>query len=461
LGPFTFQSGQTTFVGLHPVYLPDVHINDWGWNSRIVIRNNSNTNTANGIVSYVDYPGSDRVFTQSSFSISSNGTLFLDVPFSLCYYCHVPVLVAASEDISIVVENYRTGDTEQTNYTGVLPLTSSEGSYSYGWENAGSALYAPQVKRNRYGRSTALDIYNVGDKLTSVYFYYYDDNGSSRYGGVTPIRANAMTTILPSGTGNGCGADNTICTMRLFTDNGSPIVGVAREYNESNGLTVTTHNLFADGAATIYFPVVKYQRYNMTTGLRVQNVSNSTTSITVKFYNNYGTYQSNCDLSYNLYPYSAVTLGVNGACLGSNFVGTAIVTASSGRHVVGMANESSTSGQDLKKAYSSFQAGSLKSIGALVYGDQTNWNSSGVAVMNITNYPANNVTLCYYNTGGNQVGSCVTQSIPSHGMSSFSPPAGLTGSVSVSSDREIAVVVNIVSKATSGDTHAIYNANAR
>lgn len=47
LGNYTFVAGQTTYIGLYPVYLPDVRGNLLGgWTSSITVRNNSTTDTA-------------------------------------------------------------------------------------------------------------------------------------------------------------------------------------------------------------------------------------------------------------------------------------------------------------------------------------------------------------------------------------------------------------------------------
>jgi hypothetical protein len=44
---------------------------------------------------------------------------------------------------------------------------------------------------------------------------------------------------------------------------------------------------------------------------------------------------------------------------------------------------------------------------------------------------------------------------------SITPPTNLNGSAVVNADQNITVVVNVVNTATSGDTHAMYNASSR
>jgi len=54
LGWHTVEAGEITYVGLYPVYLPDVYSNYGGWNSSIVIRNNSTSKTAHVVTTKIE-----------------------------------------------------------------------------------------------------------------------------------------------------------------------------------------------------------------------------------------------------------------------------------------------------------------------------------------------------------------------------------------------------------------------
>jgi hypothetical protein len=138
-----------------------------------------------------------------------------------------------------------------------------------------------------------------------------------------------------------------------------------------------------------------------------------------------------------------------------------VVTAN--QPLVGMANEASQDGR-FKKAYSSFQGGSQAAYGPLVYNGFSEsgytW-TSGVGVQNLTDQSAS-VTLTWYNANGTQSGSSTSATLNSRGSQAFSPPqSGFKGSVLISADRPIAAVVNVVNSASTGDTHAVYNASNR
>jgi hypothetical protein len=275
-------------------------------------------------------------------------------------------IVNTGEGAATVVETQKTDFREQTNYTGVLP---PGGSGSPGWEVAGSTSYAPAIKRNRYGRTSSIEVVNIGSQSTTVSVYYYDDNGIQRLGGSSVLGSNGKATFTPGGSGaGGCNADNTICSARIVSSSGAALASVVREYNTSGGLSVTTHNIFSSGASPIYFPSIKYQRYNMTTGLRIQNVGSISANIEVYFYNQSGDIVCSVP-AFGVPSMSART--VSPSCAGSNFIGSAVASSTNGQPLVGQANEANDSGESRKKSYSSFQGGSHVAYGPLVYHNPT------------------------------------------------------------------------------------------
>jgi hypothetical protein len=70
------------------------------------------------------------------------------------------------------------------------------------------------------------------------------------------------------------------------------------------------------------------------------------------------------------------------------------------------------------------------------------------------------IDVAYYNSDGS-LNSTAAYSIPPKGLINLFPPNNFVGSATIESDRPIAVAVNVVNKATSGDTHGMYNASTR
>jgi len=66
----------------------------------------------------------------------------------------------------------------------------------------------------------------------------------------------------------------------------------------------------------------------------------------------------------------------------------------------------------------------------------------------------------FYNSDGS-LNNSITWNINPRGWKDFYPPAGMTGYAEIISDHEMAALIYLISKATSGDTMAIYNTVAR
>ena len=77
MGWHTFEGGMVTFIGLNPVYLPDIR-NSGGWNTPIKIRNNSATDTARVITTF--FKNNGRVRQQRTDMLSTRQTLTINPP---------------------------------------------------------------------------------------------------------------------------------------------------------------------------------------------------------------------------------------------------------------------------------------------------------------------------------------------------------------------------------------------
>jgi len=439
-------------------YLPDLRNKD-GWVSEFYVRNDG-AEPRSVTIHYFDTNGSPTPKVSDTCVLYPNQWCWIPVDA----YNRIPAgttgsaVVGGGEDVSVVVENQADDKRERTSYTGVL---SSGSSGSLGWEQAGSTLYAPVIKRQYGGRSSTIHLTNAGAQDTMVYVYYYNDNGEDRWSGPYSLEPNGKVAISPSGgDSGGCAGPDTICSARIYSIDDQPLVGVVQEYQDTDGEVVTTHNLFSAGTTSIYFPVVKRKYGNMSTGLRIQNVGSALTTITVHFYDQEGREISCSPLQDSAQPFAAKTFYAS-TCPGDGFLGSAVATAS--QRLVGMANEVSTDGR-YKKAYSSFQGGSHTAYGPLVYRtyyqDGYTWDA-GIAVQNLSTQQVN-VNLYYYHANGSSAGSQTNQTIAGRGMGAFfAPQSNFKGSVLITADQDIAAIVNVINNAPSGDTHAIYNASNR
>jgi hypothetical protein len=442
-------------------YLPDLRNRD-GWASELYVRNDGVVGR-NVTIHYFETTGDPTPKGSDTCYLNPNQWCWIPVNAQVGGKYRIrprsfgSAIVGGGEDVTVVVEHQADSKRERTNYTGILPEDSSG---SLGWEQTGLTLYAPVIKRQRYGRSSDILVVNTGTQTTDVYFYYYDDAGEERSGGFARLGANDMALVSPYGGGSGgCNTSGTICSARIHSAQGQHIAAVVREYNDADGRAVTTHNLFNAGATAIYFPIVKYERYDMSTGLRIQNVGTAGATVTVNYYQKDGTWK--CVRSQYTPPYAARTF-YDSSCPGSDFAGNAVASAS--QSLVGMANEVSITEPQRKKAYSSFQGGTQTAYGPLVYHDfyqnGHTWDT-GIAVQNLSTQNAS-VNLHFYHGNGASAGSLWNQTINSRGSGVFSPPqSDFKGSVLITANRDIAAIVNVINYASSGDTHAMYNASNR
>ncbi|MFN8439621.1 MAG: S8 family serine peptidase [Caldilineaceae bacterium] len=440
-------------------YLPDVRNNN-GWLSSIYVRND-------GAVARpvkVTFLSSDGTY-QGEANNNNN-----DLAKDAVYIATPPAnwsgsaIVDGSEDLSVEVTHEASSRSERTSYTGIVP---DLGTGSPGWEKASPLLYEPTVKRSYYGRSTTLIINHVGAQQTTVTVRFYDDAGTERlaYSG---LLNPGQTLSIPAGIGSGsggCGAANTICSAKVSTSPSQLLAMVATEIKDSGTpISPITHNSIRTGTKIIYFPVVKHKYYNNSTGLRIQNVGSAATDITVAYYGTTGTLtcsKTNTAIAAN----AATTFVTDDACPGIGFWGSVVISSAT-QPLVGMTNEASADGR-YKKDYSSFHAGGRVFLGQLVYNgyneDGLTWNA-GIGVQNLSSSPVN-LKLYYFNSDGTAYGGnpVIVNGIEGNGMRALTPapPAPFKGSVIVTADQDITVMLNVVNNAATGDSHASYNASGR
>jgi murein DD-endopeptidase MepM/ murein hydrolase activator NlpD len=457
LGWHTVEAGHITYAGLFPSWLPLVrNVTSGAWQSDLYIRNNSDNFIAQ--VNTTFFAGNDTVVAQNVDYIAPHETRILLPPYNFGDGGRASVV--SSEDISVLVQKHSSTNTQQTSYTGILPKAENG---ALGLEEVGDTLYAPVIKRNRGGRSSTIYVYNAGVAQTIVTVKYYDDaTGTPRIGGMVTVYPYSWVSFTPDGGGSGgCNANDTVCTAKIYSSSPpQPLAGVVSEYNSTTGLEMVDYNLLHIGSSQVYFPVAKYQRGYMTTGIRLQNLDGSARQLWAEYVNLDGSTACTFLSPPSVPPLAGWTVNPSG-CIPPNFLGS-VVAGSSGGNLIGMANEASDSGQVRKKAYSSFLEGTRKAIAPLVYGNITDW-FSGVQVLNTTYSYAQNVVVCYYNPDGTSFGDCTVLNppIPPRGMRAFFPPDNFIGSMVIESDQDIAVTVNIANRATTGDTHSYYNLSSR
>jgi hypothetical protein len=102
MGRHTVQAGRITYVGLFPVWLPKVRGNSNGWNSTVVVRNNSSTFTAQVNTTFFTTTG--EVQQQRTDNIAPNAVASLPAPTPSGGFSGSAVAVS-SEDVAVVLRD--------------------------------------------------------------------------------------------------------------------------------------------------------------------------------------------------------------------------------------------------------------------------------------------------------------------------------------------------------------------
>jgi hypothetical protein len=406
------EAGKTTYVGLYPVYLPDV--SNYYRQSSIVIRNNSVTDTAYVVTSFVWSSG--IVATQRNDYIAPGATITINPPWAF----DGSATVVASEDVSVVVEN--SGNGRYNNYNGI-----SASGLDPGWGQTGTDIYVPLVKY-RHGanyykwKTSRFYILNTGSANASITIRGYDTGGgNARF---TLSKSSLAPSALwsprvPYASG--------YSRLSAWIDSDQPLaIVVAEEKDYPSSTVYKIQNVFASGNTSIFVPQVKNTSSDFTT-LAVQNLGSSSTNVTVNYYGG-----SCLTQSWWVAPNAYHVFEASAACpLG--FVGSA--RASGTQPLAVLANEKG------EKGYSGFLAGSHTIVLPRVRRDSGWW--TGIRVMNVDGGSLTSGTIYFYNSNGSSAGSA-SLSI-SGGYRSVnkgsSVPSSFNGSAVITADRPIVASV--------------------
>ena len=265
LGWHTVEAGKTTYVGLHPVYLPDV--SNYYWQSSITVRNNSATDGANVDITWF-YSWGELVDQCSDNYIAPGATMTFTPPWAF----DGSAVVVSSEDVSVVVENQY--GSQAYAYNGITPAS---GDPAF---RTGRTIYTP-LSIARYGNwHTTLVVQNAGSSPADVAITYRNPSGSSR-------GTFHSYDIPPNGSRT---LDANAHLGSSFT--GSAVVTSDQEIavivRESDGSMVGTYNGASAGATTTYVPLVLKGYSDWTTGFQIQNVDSQGATASITYYNSNG-----------------------------------------------------------------------------------------------------------------------------------------------------------------------------
>jgi hypothetical protein len=406
------------------VYLPDIKANSSGWNSTIIVRNNS-SGDAHVQVAFYDHNG--NMVGHPHTELRGRAVWNLDASSVTTNFAG-SAIVYASQDVAVVVKSLDSD--EVIGYTGFSPTS------SLGFARPGPTVYLPQYFNNHSGWYSTAWVQNTGSAATTVTAYYYNLSGGQVGSQSHNIAPGATYGFTPP-----AGIPST-GSMRLTASQPLAAVLEARKASPAQSGVV---NGSSGGRNSLRAPLIMRSYGGWTTGLVVQNIGSSPADIDVAYYDSGGNPVGAGDhatgvprwASQSFYP----------PAVGDGFLGSAVVT--SAQPLVALVNELDSSGQRLLN-HCAFDRGVPTLYLPLVENNNGGW-TSGIIVQNTVG-SAHTVSVTYYNSNGGLVGTQSLSNIPPYAQRFFVPavPSGSAYSAVLSSSKRFAVVVNEVKEGVGG-----------
>jgi Peptidase family M23 len=440
LGEHQFTAGQTTYIGLHPVFLPDIRSGVTSGNSKIVIRNNGtkkaevNTTFFLGGYNYVIQSRTDLVGPRKVIEIDPTGS-----------FSSASALVVGSQDISVMVRQELPGSV-YASYLGVSKPTTE--------------VYIPLLHRNNSNWYSQLNIQNSGYAKTTVTVDFKPWNGFGEYCTLSyEIDPLITRRIDLYSTGDGCitNAQEPVFVGSAFikSDNDQPLAVTYPQQLISGSAIQALMESSKTGAVggKTYAPLIQNYNsyYKIVSGVASQNANTDSNTIRRRFRSGSG---STCTIWNTTVQglHSVIDIlppGQSGACppvLSALFrnLGNAGVSAT--------VNQFWSGNSPYPNYWTDYPAISNPTENVVVpfWYDQGGWDTAMV-IQNTTGSTASG-KVTFYNSNGVLSGAPVPITVPPNGFVIVDAPIGnLYGSALVSASRNVAVMVNYFNPTPGGD----------
>jgi hypothetical protein len=228
--------------------------------------------------------------------------------------------------------------------------------------------------RERNGLTTFLGLQNRGTSLASVQVSFFDQSGTQVGSRTLSLSANGSISLDP----------RTIPALApgfigsAVAESDQPIAASVNEVRE--GTDALAYSGFAGGSERVYVPLL-FKAYNgWDTGLQVQNLSSSPTTVQVTYRRANGPGGPWVE-SGVVQPRSSITFfQPANAELPTSFVGSAVVDGGAGASLVAVVNE--VNGDGSGTSYEAADAGRDTVFAPLLFKNANGW-STGVQIQNV------------------------------------------------------------------------------
>lgn len=326
------------------VYIPGVKNALYGRTGQLYILNTSaDTVTITPRFRKKDATSSDPVITCSAITIPPKGrSEYAPSDCGLATNELYGAQLDADQPLAVVlVEQNDSGS----------PLTASNNGFSAGAQTN----YAPVFKNSFHPEyspnSSALVVQNVGSFATDVDVTYYDrDSGTTWADSFTGLESLSAHIFPATGVGEG-----KIASAKIESS-GQVLVSAGYEYKDQ-GEWRMQYNDFLAGSDTIILPRI-YKKHpdgsaTWSTGIQVQNVGTSPTTVTVSYYDMAGSL-ADTEPKWVQENNSVTFYQPSNGDLNDGFVGSAVITSDNGQPIVAQVNVTNDGPGDAAMSYSGF-----------------------------------------------------------------------------------------------------------
>jgi len=358
-----------------------------------------------------------------------------------------------------------------------------------GFQGGSASVSLPLIMCNNSGFDTFFNVQNAGSAAANITINYTPGgdgaSGKSETAAIQPGAAKTFDQATGSATVNCAtlqGPSGRFVGSAIIASN-QPIVATVMQVNTTGFKVLMGYDGFTAGSPTVALPLIMANNSSFYTGLQVQNVGASSTTVTVAYSANNAGPNNPVNETFTLAAGASKTILQNGAPPGNGsannwgtigkYVGGATITNSANQPLVAIVNQVRPT-PALGSAYEGFDpaTATTKASAPLIMANNSSYYT-GIQVQNVSGGSVN-VTIQYSpNTGGafapaNEVftlAAGASKTIiqngapPGNGSANNWGTNKYVGSATITSTGgNVVAIVNEVSFGVSGDQFATYNA---
>jgi len=345
------------------------------WTSGFQVQNLSNS-TANIVVSYYNQNGTKNISdVQDQIPAMASKTYF-------------PIAANAGFNGSVVVSS----DQPVVAIANTLGNSPQYAASTESFSEGSTSIKLPLIMKGNGGFYTWFNVQNAGASNTSVTVQFVPGSSGNAYTAPAVTVAPGAAATFDQHTLAALGTK--FVGSAVVTSNSQPIVATVMQVGEIQK-SLLGYNGFTGGSTTVNLPLVMANNSGFFTGIQVQNVGSSATTITIDYGSNTGGTLNPANDTATIPANGSATFIQSGGKWTSRYVGSATVTSTGGQPIVAIVNQLKPGGVTLGTAYNGFDPtkATSKVSAPLIMANNGGW-FTGAQIQNVGSASAT-VTVDY------------------------------------------------------------------